>query len=72
MLRLCSRRWEVSEWMNDWMNEWTNIERLWTDTDKGKPKYSEKNLSQFHFVHHKSQLALPGIKPRPPRWEAGN
>jgi hypothetical protein len=26
----------------------------WNDTDRGKPKNSEKNLSQYHFVHHKS------------------
>jgi len=26
------------------------------DTDRGKPKHSEKNLSQFHLVHHKSHI----------------
>jgi hypothetical protein len=29
-------------------------ERWWDDTYRGKPTYSEKNLSQYHFVHHKS------------------
>jgi len=27
----------------------------WNDTDMRKEKYSEKNLSYCHFVHHKSQ-----------------
>jgi hypothetical protein len=27
---------------------------------QGKPKYSEKNLPQRHFVHHKSNLPDPG------------
>jgi hypothetical protein len=25
-------------------------------TDRGKPKYSEKNLFHCHFVHHKSNM----------------
>jgi hypothetical protein len=31
-----------------------------------------KNLSQWHFVHHKSHMDWPGIEPGPPRWEAGD
>jgi hypothetical protein len=31
-------------------------ERQWNDTDRGKPKNSEKNLSQCYFVHHKSYM----------------
>jgi hypothetical protein len=30
------------------------------EIDRGKPKYSGKNLSQCHFVHHKS---YPGSNP---------
>jgi hypothetical protein len=35
----------------------------WTDTDRGKPKYSEKNLSHCHLVHQKP-VSLPL---RPPK-----
>jgi hypothetical protein len=32
----------------------------------------KKKPPQCHFVHHKSHLTEPGIKPGPPRWEASN
>jgi hypothetical protein len=38
------------------------MEDLWNEIDKGKPKYSEKNLSQYHFVHHKSHMEYLGSK----------
>jgi hypothetical protein len=41
-------------------------------TDRGKPKNSEKNLSQQHFFHHKSRMDWPGREPGTPRWEAGD
>jgi hypothetical protein len=31
-------------------------EHRWSEIDRGKPKYSEKNLSQCHFVDHKSHM----------------
>jgi hypothetical protein len=31
-----------------------------------------ENLSQRHFVHHKSCLTRAGYEPGPPRWEATN
>jgi hypothetical protein len=41
---------------------------LWqNDTDKRKPKKSEKNQSQCHFVHDKSHMDLSRCEQRPPR-----
>jgi hypothetical protein len=49
------------------------MEHRWNEIDRGKPKYSGKNLYQCQFVHHKSHMDWPGIfEPEPPRWEAGN
>jgi len=38
----------------------------WNDTDTGKPKYLESNLSQCRFFHHKYHMDWPGIELRPP------
>jgi hypothetical protein len=35
----------------------------WNDIDRGKPKDSKKNLSQCHFVNHKSHWIDPGAIP---------
>jgi hypothetical protein len=43
-----------------------SMEHWWHDTDRGKPKYSEKSLFHCHFVHHKSYKDLPGIEHWPP------
>jgi hypothetical protein len=49
------------------------MKHRWNEADRGKPKYSGgKNLSQCHFVHHKSPMDWPGIETGPPRWEASD
>jgi hypothetical protein len=32
------------------------MEHQWNEIDRGKPKYSGKNQSQCHFVHHKTNV----------------
>jgi hypothetical protein len=32
----------------------------------GETEVVGKNLSQCHFIHHKSHVTLPGIEPGPP------
>jgi hypothetical protein len=32
------------------------MEQWWKDTDRVKPMYSEENLFQCHFDHHKSHI----------------
>jgi hypothetical protein len=33
-----------------------SMKNWWNNTEKGKHKYSKKNLSQCHSVNHKSQI----------------
>jgi hypothetical protein len=40
------------------------MEHCWNDTDRGKPKYSEKTLSHCYFVHHKFHTQWPATEPR--------
>jgi hypothetical protein len=41
------------------------MEQWWNDTDRRKLKYLHINMSQYHFVHQKSHMELPGIEPGP-------
>jgi len=34
----------------------TSMEHWWNDTEMGEPRYSRENVSECHFVHHKSHL----------------
>jgi hypothetical protein len=45
-------------------------EPQWNDTDRGKPKNLEKNLSQCDSIPNKSHMDWPWGDPGPPRWEA--
>jgi hypothetical protein len=38
-------------------------EHRWNEIDRENLKYSGKNLSQYHFVHHKSNPGLRGERP---------
>jgi hypothetical protein len=38
----------------------------------GETEVLGENLSQRHFVQHKSHMTRPGLEPRPPRWEASD
>jgi hypothetical protein len=49
-----------------------NMEHWWIHTDRGKPQYSEEDLSQCHSVYHKTYVDWPGIAPVPQRWQTGD
>jgi hypothetical protein len=40
-----------------------NMRQRWNDIDRGEPKNSEKNLSQWHFILHKSDVKWPAMNP---------
>jgi hypothetical protein len=42
------------------------MKHRWNEIDRGKPKYSEKTLSQWHLVHHKSHMDQPGLRGESP------
>ena len=50
----------------------TLMDHWWNEIDRGKPKYSEKNVSQCHFVRHKFHMDRSGIEPGSTKLEAGD
>ena len=48
---------------------WSLVEWHW---HRGKPKYLEKQLLQYHSVRHKSHMGWPGFEPGSPWWETGD
>jgi len=49
-----------------WQANQLSMEHLQNDTDRRKPKYSEKTLSQNDFAHHKFHMDWSGIESRLP------
>ena len=53
------------------MCKWS-MEQLWDDTDRGKLKYCEQNLSLCRFVHRKSHIDRHEMELGPSRLKAGD
>jgi hypothetical protein len=39
-----------------------SVEQWWNYNDRNKPYYLDRNLSQLHFVDHKSHMEFPRIE----------
>jgi len=49
------------------IEEWKmSIQHWWIILTGENGSTQEKNLSHCYFIHHKSYMDWPGIKPRPP------
>jgi hypothetical protein len=48
------------------------VEQLVERKFAGETKVLGENLSQRHFVHHKTHITRSGLEPGPPRWEASD
>jgi hypothetical protein len=49
------------------IDELMSLKHWWNGTDREELKYSERNLSQCHFVHHKSHVERFGLEPGAPQ-----
>lgn len=45
-------------------NKSVNMDRWWKETAREEAKSWEKNLSQYNFVHHKSDIEWTGVQRR--------
>lgn len=66
-----SQRCQLPRWYSVDDRRWNEYGALdiWY-TDRGKHRYSNKNLFKWYNVNYKYQLNWPGIKSRPPSCEA--
>jgi len=53
------------------IDKWRDMDHWCNGTDRRKSKNSVKILSQCHFIHQRSNINWPGIRPGTPTWEAG-
>jgi hypothetical protein len=65
---LCKPYDEDEEKGDQFVSFFQVMEHRWNELVRRKSKYLGKNLSQCHFVHHKSHKDWPGIEPGPPLW----
>jgi hypothetical protein len=65
-----SQTWHAYSYDKSSMKIKISVYHWWNDTDRGKPTYSERILSHFHFIHHQSHTDWPVIEPGSPWWEA--
>jgi hypothetical protein len=55
------------------MRRWyMSMEQWWNDVYWREPKNSEKNVSQCHFIHHKSHKEWPASELEIPMWEGSD
>jgi hypothetical protein len=77
--RITKRHDRLWCWFIDWVRwgEITSPDDTSLESDggmilTGNPKNSEKNVSQYHFFHHKFHIDWPGLEPGLLLWEAGD
>jgi hypothetical protein len=49
------------------IDELMSLKHWWNGSDREELKYSESNLAQCHFAHHKSNVERFGLEPGAPQ-----
>jgi hypothetical protein len=60
---LCKYNIRLHSGNSIWMKCSISMGHWWNDTDRGKPKYLEINISQCHLICYISHADLPGSNP---------
>lgn len=58
--------------MPSWDYKASMMQHWWNHTSRRRPKCWQINLSQCHFIHHKTRTDWPGSEPAPLQWQAGD